>query len=107
MTSKKNCWEFKKCDREPGGAKARQLGICHAATEKRLNAIHGGKNAGRACWVVAGTFCGEKIRGTYAEKYESCIQCDFYQLVLEEEGSDFMAPSSMLAQLNTYAKSQE
>lgn len=48
-----NCWEFKKCGRESGGAHAYDFGVCPAATEKRLNGTHGGKNAGRACWVVA------------------------------------------------------
>lgn len=28
MASEKNCWEFNKCDREPGGTSARELGIC-------------------------------------------------------------------------------
>jgi len=27
---KYNCWEFKKCGREPGGEKADRLGICPA-----------------------------------------------------------------------------
>jgi len=30
---KKNCWEFMKCGREPGGVNAIELGVCRAATE--------------------------------------------------------------------------
>lgn len=49
---KKNCWEFKNCGREFGGIKARELGVCPASTDERLNGIHNGENAGRSCWVV-------------------------------------------------------
>ncbi len=52
-----NCWEFKKCERQPEGRKAVERGVCPAAVEKRLDIFHGGKNAGRACWVAAGTMC--------------------------------------------------
>jgi len=50
---KTNCWEYKKCGREPGGSKARELGIYLAATETKMAGVHGGSQAGRACWVVA------------------------------------------------------
>lgn len=33
MGRRQNCWEFKKCGREPGGAKASELGVCPAATD--------------------------------------------------------------------------
>lgn len=87
---KTNCWEFKKCGREPGGAKAVELGICPASTEAKVNGLHGGKNAGRVCWVVAGTLCGGKVLGTHAEKEKNCVKCDFYNLIWKEEGKDFM-----------------
>ncbi len=82
---KTNCWEFKKCGRQPGGSKAAELGICPASTDKSLSGIHDGKNAGRACWVVAGTFCGGKPQGTAAQKEHTCFMCDFFQLVRHEE----------------------
>jgi len=47
---KLNCWDFKKCGREPDGENIAECGVCPAATE-------GGDNGGRACWVVAGTSC--------------------------------------------------
>jgi len=31
-----NCWEFKKCGREPGGEKASELGICPRQMMKHL-----------------------------------------------------------------------
>jgi len=98
---KHNCWEIKKCGREPGGAKATELGECPACTETRLHEIHGGENAGRACWVVAGSMCGGKIQGTYAEKYENCTKCDFYMKVKSEESVDFKMTSSILLKLRS------
>ena len=82
--NKLNCWEFEKCGREPGGVNADELGVCPAGVEKKLDGAHGGKNAGRACWVVAGTFCDGEIQGTYASKETSCIHCDFFKNVVHE-----------------------
>lgn len=91
-----NCWEFKKCDRQPGGKLVGELGICPATTDKALNGIHGGMNAGRACWVVAGTFCGGAVQGTEAQKQHNCWKCDFFQLVRKEETASAIGFSSTL-----------
>lgn len=88
--NKRNCWEFKKCGREPGGSKVHELGECPAATDGSLDSVHDGKNAGRACWILAGTMCGGKVQGTFAKKYENCKICDFYKATKKEEGHDFM-----------------
>lgn len=82
---KLNCWEFKKCGRQPGGAKEKELGICPAAIYTDLNGAHGGKNAGRSCWVIAGSLCGGKIQGSYAQKLENCWRCEFMNRVKTEE----------------------
>lgn|SRR5574341_489867 len=82
---KTNCWEFKKCGREPGGKKAAELGVCPATTTAGLDGVHGGKNAGRACWVVAGSLCGGKIQGTYAQKLSNCWRCEFMNAVKQDE----------------------
>ena len=88
MTLKKlNCWEFMKCDREPGGEKAEELGACPSAIDTSFDGINSGKNAGRICWAVAGTCQEGEVCGTFAEKRRSCICCDFYKLVQEEEGA--------------------
>ena len=73
------CWEFKKCERQPGGSKVRELGVCPAATTDN----------GRFCWYVAGTLCGGELQGTFAHKEESCLLCDFLRMVRREEGADF------------------
>ncbi len=85
MTSKINCWEFKECGREPGGLRAEELGICPVALDGAADGIHGGLNGGRACWVVQGSLCGNRIQGNFAQKLGACLVCPFYQLVEEEE----------------------
>jgi hypothetical protein len=62
-----NCWEFKKCGREAGGAKAKELGVCPAYPD---NGVH--------CAHIAGTLCGGKVQGSFAMKVATCMRCDFY-----------------------------
>ncbi len=82
-----NCWEFKNCGRQPGGHRSNELGICPVTTYGNLSGVHGGRNAGRACWVVAGSLCGGKIQGAYAQKLNNCWRCDFMNKVKREEDS--------------------
>lgn len=100
-----NCWEYKKCGREPGGAKAAVAGACPAATEKSLDGIHRGDNAGRACWIIAGTFCGGKPQGDFAAKLDSCASCDFFNLVLAEEKMDLQAAEDLRLILDVVTRS--
>lgn len=86
---KQNCWEFKNCGRQPGGAKAAEFGVCPASKEAKLTGTNGGKDGGRACWAIAGTLCGGKVQGSYAAKLGNCLACEFYKLVQTEEGKDF------------------
>ena len=96
---KMNCWEVKKCGREQNGLKSVEFGVCQAAVEQRLDGIHGGKAAGRACWAVSGTLCGGRIQGTFAKKYGNCEKCDFYKLVRKEEGLSYVYSPSLIAKL--------
>ena len=84
-TTKVNCWEFKKCGRQPGGHKEQELGTCPVTVHGGFNGAHEGKNGGRACWVIAGSLCGGKIQGTYAQKLNNCWRCEFMNLVKKEE----------------------
>ncbi len=81
--NKQNCWDFKRCGRGPAGKND-----CAAAKDRVFNGIHGGLNAGRACWVVAGS-CGiGAASGTFAKQLKDCLRCDFFALVRkDEEGS--------------------
>ena len=83
---KKNCWEYSKCGRERGGRNEKELGVCPAAAEERLNGVHGGINGGRACWAVAQVFC-------------DCTRCKFFQLVKEEEGPNYETSMALLKKL--------
>ena len=85
-----------KCGREKGGFLEYEYGTCPAALAKRLDGVHRGINGGRACWVIAGTFCGGAGEGAFATPNHPCTECEFYELVLEEEGHGFLMPSAML-----------
>jgi hypothetical protein len=99
MAGKKNCWEAKKCGREPNGARAHELGVCPVTVEMKLDGVHHGSHAGRSCWVVAGSLCGGKVQGTFAAKFENCETCDFYASVRDEEFPNFQYSSTLLAKL--------
>ncbi len=101
-TKKKfNCWEYKKCGREEGGVHTHDLGICPAAVEGKLDGVHGGRNGGRSCWVLAGTLCKGEIQGTFAQKYKNCEICDFYKMVKDEEFPKFMLAALLLKKLSS------
>ncbi len=57
------CWEYMKCGRDKDATTK-----CPAYP-----------NFGRICWAVAGTFCEGKVQGTFAQKYENCVKCEFFQ----------------------------
>ncbi len=63
------CWEHMKCGRDKDATIK-----CPAYP-----------NFGRICWAVAGTFCEGKVQGTFAQKYEDCRKCEFYQRVKNRE----------------------
>lgn len=81
--AKQNCWEFKKCGREPGGQNV-QDGVCPAATFTLGDGFCGGKNGGRACVYITGTFCDSKLQGTHREKEKDCQVCEFYNMLKSE-----------------------
>ena len=85
-----NCWEFKKCGQCQDSASLDGDTNCPVPGSVDQNGTNRGKNAGRYCWRVAGTFCGGEVQGTYAKKLQTCIECDFFNKVQEEEGPGFM-----------------
>jgi hypothetical protein len=96
---KLNCWEFLKCGREPGGRLESELGPCPAPLEERLDGVHDGISAGRACWAVSGTLCCGKVSGTFAKKFASCELCEFYHYVKNEEMPHFKLCVTLLSML--------
>lgn len=99
---RQNCWELHRCGRELGGAHVHDLGVCPAATTRTLDGVHGGKNAGRSCWVVAGTLCGGEVQATFAKKFENCQACDFYRKVQKEESGGFQMSIVLLGKMREH-----
>ena len=93
-----NCWEYKKCGREEGGSKTSELGVCVAAAEIRADGFNEGQNGGRACWALAGTFCGGQVQGVFAEKLINCLECEFFKQVRHEEKKNYF-PSYKITKL--------
>jgi len=95
---KQNCWDYTDCGRGPKPTSPD--GLCPAAVEVRLNGAHGGLNAGRSCWVVAGTMCGGERQGSFARKLDGCAECGFYQQVRSDEFPKFKLAPSLLRMLH-------
>lgn len=99
MIKKLNCWEWMECGREPGGAKAPEMGPCPAATERKVNGINDGNYAGRACWAITGTLCEGEMSGKFTTKICNCLVCDFYQQVCQEQDKEFKGTAIILGML--------
>jgi hypothetical protein len=93
-----------KSDHYAAAIKAAVLKVNPAATEKSVDGIHRGDNAGRACWIIAGTYCGGEIQGSYAAKTENCSKCDFFKLVMEEEKMSLHDATHLLQALSIVSR---
>ena len=98
--SRKNCWEFFNCGRQPGGDKEKEMGICPASIQFSLNGTNEGINGGRACWAVAGTMCKGKTQGTYAQKLGDCLRCEFYASIRQDQGGSLVTTKDILKKIN-------
>ena len=47
--------------------------------------VNSGENGGRVCWAISGTLCEMDLEETVGSKISSCLNCDFFYQVLEEE----------------------
>lgn len=54
----KKCYEIKNCSKKDC--------MCYGKAPMR-------------CWQVAGTFCGGKVQGAFAQKYNNCSQCEVFR----------------------------
>lgn len=78
MSDKKvNCWEYMKCSRGP----EQETAICPAASDRSFNGMNDGINAGRSCWLVAGTACKGSPSGIFAKGFKTCRNCDFFKKI--------------------------
>lgn len=98
---KTNCWEIKMCGRQPGGEHVKDFGVCPAAIEARLDGVNEGRNAGRACWAIAGTLCGGRVQGTFAQKFGHCEQCEVFSMVAREQFPMVESTISILKRLES------
>jgi hypothetical protein len=101
--TKLNCWESEQCGLEPGGRNVAGRSVCPAAVEQHADGIHHGRNAGRCCWVVAGTLCRNTVQGDYATKIVGCQRCDFYTAVRKEEHNSFRVFSDIMHEMRRRA----
>ena len=85
METKFNCWEILNCGRETNGSNAKEMGICPASIDTSADSLNGGKNGGRICWAISGTFCGGERQGTFAQKKMTCMSCKVYTTVQSEQ----------------------
>jgi len=93
---KQNCWEFHDCKRHGDGKGPAPYEVCPAATECRLDSIHGGRFGGRSCWLVMDTLCGGEVQKSPEDKRRHCEACSFADLVRREEGDERMISEESL-----------
>lgn len=75
------------------------LGVCPAATEERLDGVHDGTNAGRTCWVVAGTFCDGEAACIFVKEVKDCTHCEVHKKVSNEEFPYLLPTPELLRRL--------
>ncbi len=85
---KQNCWEVKRCGREPGGHRTASHGLCLCATAAHLDGANGGRNGGRICWQVRANSPG--LPGAPdCQDATGCLDCGFIYRVVQEAGTGF------------------
>jgi hypothetical protein len=94
--ARQNCWEFKRCGRQPGGDRVAELGVCPASTLEKATGINGGVNGGRACWAIVGTLCKGQVQDNIVAKLRHCAKCDFRLTTAREEGATLVDPTSIM-----------
>ncbi|MGO8879820.1 MAG: nickel-binding protein [Desulfomonilaceae bacterium] len=85
-----NCWEVMNCGRQTGGHRVDEMGVCPVAADLSHHGKNRGSFAGRYCWKVIGTLCGDKAQTEYAVKMRDCAKCKFFHQVKSEEGSQIV-----------------
>jgi signal transduction histidine kinase len=83
-TPKLNCWEARGCGRGPDSPDP-----CQAATDVASDGVNDGVCAGRICWTVPRTGCLGEPQGSFVDKLDTCLICDFFERVKAEQGDDF------------------
>lgn len=93
---KRNCWEVLSCGRCMTAVGDNACPVCK---EGKLNGVHDGLNGGRACWTVPHTKCSGETQGTFGNKFDGCMKCEFYKMVKKEEQGGFQLSATILSKL--------
>lgn len=86
-----NCWDYMNCGREVDGTQVTTQGECPAWSFWTFQGKNNGLRGGRYCWSVAGSDREGEPACTNVADFGDCSECNFYQLVKKEEGSNFVA----------------
>jgi len=86
MARRMNCWEFMKCGRELNGERAKESGVCPAASYPYADGLNGGTNGGRICWIIVGSYSCHTGKTSLSQRNVLCFDCEFHRKVLSEEG---------------------
>ena len=70
--------------------------MCPAAEFSAADGYLGGRNGGRACAYITGTFCEDVLQGSYRDKSKDCWDCEFYRFLRREHGAAFSMPGFTL-----------
>ncbi|MCI5148900.1 MAG: hypothetical protein D3916_05850 [Candidatus Electrothrix sp. MAN1_4] len=81
--SKIDCWEFKKCGREPGGKNIEKYGLCSLVVSLEDNKINNKRNGERLCWSLRESACEGIMRECCVNEIKECRQCTFYIFLQE------------------------
>ena len=87
----RNCWEVMNCGRHSESNINFKTGVCPAAKHSEFDGINNGKFAGRVCWTIAGSFCLKNKQGIFSNKLMTCLYCEFFEKIREEEGDNFIS----------------
>ncbi len=91
LMKKKQCWEVMECCKHLEDEHICGIGVCPAKLPSEYDGINGGKNGGRFCWAIMGTFGQGNPRCTYSSKIVDCLSCELYIQVEIEEGSEYVS----------------
>ncbi|MCU0799764.1 MAG: hypothetical protein MUC62_08860 [Candidatus Thermoplasmatota archaeon] len=85
-----NCWEYRRCGREPGGLNTLSQGVCPTHSFNDLDGKNGGQGGGRCCWRVPEPKGVGPALPHWSDMDRNCLGCDFFKRVSKEQGASFI-----------------
>ena len=87
-----NCWEYMASGRHRDGSGKEGCSQCPVPQMTNYDGINGGRNGGRACWIITGTLGDRDVQMTFSHKLATCLKCNVYIAIKEEEGDNLCLP---------------